>query len=170
MSHLPAWGLRLLSSGYYGERREGVGPGVVPTAHPESPASESRRFSRVSKLPQELTESGRLVSIFTFPLCHPLSPTQHICSFREEAALTWKTVTGAGRGISIYNISCSKPATLICWAGTVGLFGWREASENYPHENEKFQKEWQALARGSSTDPLVLKECNCSFQEAPPCL
>lgn len=50
MSHLPAWGLKLLSSGYYGERREGVGPGVMPTAHPESPASESRRFSRVSKL------------------------------------------------------------------------------------------------------------------------
>lgn len=53
MSHLPAWGLKLLSSGYYGERRKGVGPGMVPTAHPESPASESRRFSRVSKLPEE---------------------------------------------------------------------------------------------------------------------
>lgn len=66
-------------------------------------------------------------------------------------------------GISIYNISCSKPAKLSCWAGSVGLFGWREASENYPHKNEKFQKEWQ--------DPLQTLLCWRSvmaFQAARP--
>lgn len=75
MSHLPAWGLKLLSSGYYGKRREGVGTGVVPTAYPESPAAERRRFSRVSKLSPGADGEWKV---------------------REEATLTWKTVIGGG--------------------------------------------------------------------------
>lgn len=53
----------------------------------------------------------------------------------------WGWGRGEGGRISIYNISCGKPAKLSWWAGSLGLVGWREESENYPHESEKSQKE-----------------------------